>query len=99
MKTKIKMLVFQRNGVMGNSFYHAIVDIKDDKKREMIVTFEASNDDKVIDIPSCRAFCPAEPLEKWRGDEIGRALQNEIPHDTKIYDLTENEKQYRKSIN
>ena len=40
MKTKIKYLKFQRNGVGGEPFYHCLADITDDKRREMLLTFQ-----------------------------------------------------------
>ena len=48
MKATIKYLNFQRNGVAGEPFYHCLATITDDIKRDMIITFQAKNDDKEI---------------------------------------------------
>lgn len=78
MKIKINTLHFQRNGGRGEPFYHCFATVTDDKKREMIITFKANNDDNSVDIESCRAVCPSEPKKAWSGDEIGYALNDEL---------------------
>jgi hypothetical protein len=78
MKTKIKYLKFQRNGVGGEPFYHCLADITDDKRREMLLTFQTKKDDKEIVWSSCRAVCLNEIDEAWRGDVLAYELQREL---------------------
>lgn len=80
MKLKIKNLVFQRNGVMGEPFYHCLAEITYDKKRTMLVTFTTNNElsdaDTTINLSSCRAVDINDVNEKCRGDEIAYTLQD-----------------------
>jgi hypothetical protein len=75
MKVKIKHLKFQRNGVMGECFYHCLADITIDKKRTMLVTFQAGEHDNAINRHTCRAVDINDYSEAWRGDEIAYDLQ------------------------
>ena len=78
MKATIKYLNFQRNGVAGEPFYHCLATITDDIKRDMIITFQAKNDDKEIIWGSCRAVYMEDLSLKWRGDEIAYCLNKEL---------------------
>ena len=74
MNATLNYINFQRNGVQGTPFYHCKVDILDDIKRKMFVTFEATEDDKQINVSSCRALFVEDLSMKFRGDEIGYAI-------------------------
>lgn len=63
---------FQRNGVAGNNFYHAIVKMENKK---FVITFESSDDDLTVKIATVRVVCIDQPNEAWRGDEIGYNLR------------------------
>jgi len=78
MKAKIKYLQYQRNGVMGEPFYHCVAIIKDDISREMLITFRGNMNDNGIVTESCRAVEISNPLSKWRGDEIAYCLNTEF---------------------
>ena len=91
MKAKIKYLNYQRNGVAGEPFYHCLATITDDKKRDMLITFQTGVNDTQILWSSCRAVDVNELELKWRGDEIAYCLNNELDKQMKenggtIYD-------------
>lgn len=76
-KIKIKSMRFQRNGVHGSPFYHALISYKEQATiavNNMLVTFQ-TNDDKEINIQSCRAVDIDNLSEAWRGDIIANDLQ------------------------
>lgn len=113
MKTKIKTVSFQRNGVQGEGFYCVHFSLKDGKTfPNMIATFrtqvenlfrkEVFEEECVIDYSSCRVVNCDDVTSAWRGDSIGYTLQRELDSMRKegetIYDLTTNFAQYQKQI-
>lgn len=91
MKAKIKYLHFQRNGVHGEPFYHCLVTIKDDKSRDMLVTFRTAVNDTQILWSSCRAVDLKDYSQSWRGDVIASCINDELDKEMKenggtIYD-------------
>jgi len=81
-------MIFQRNGVAGNSFYQ--IEFTDSKKT-FIGTFETSDDDIMIKIPTCRITCLEQLNLPWRGDwyayEIHKTFNKKFPGYSCIYDL------------
>lgn len=74
---KIKSMRFQRNGVHGESFYHALISYKEQGAtpvNNMLVTFKTANE-KEIERASVRAVDIDNITEAWRGDIIGHDLQ------------------------
>ena len=67
---KLIHLTFQRNGVHGQPFYHALIDYREGEKYRMLVTFETDKTDKRVNWQTCRAVNLDNLNDKWRGDEI-----------------------------
>ena len=91
MTAKIKYLQYQRNGVKGEPFYHCLATIKDDKSREMLITFMTGVNDTQILWSSCRAVAINDLSTNWRGDVIASCLNDELDKQMKekggtIYD-------------
>jgi hypothetical protein len=86
---KIYQLIFQRNGVHGEGFYHCHASIEEGKN--FLITFQTGEDDKEINIRTCRAVNLDDLTERWRGDEIAFRLQKHFSQEIKqsngtIYD-------------
>lgn len=77
--TNIQHLNFQRNGICGRPFYSCFVNVSD-TPNYLLVSFETKNS-ITVDVESCRVIDPFHPLESWRGDDIGEALQNRFKED------------------
>lgn len=94
---KIHKIYFQRNGVLGNSFYTAYFRHLDFGR--MVATFETDNNSMLINRQTCRVISLVKPEQAFRGDDIAATLQIELRkmvEESKtiygIYGLTENNK-------
>ena len=90
---KVKRIKYNRNGVMGEPFYSALIDSRIDKhdKQNLIATFTTTDllengGDNTVVIHTCRVINPLDITLCWRGDEFAREIQGELDKAMKIND-------------
>jgi len=72
---KVTALKYQRNGVVGEAFYHCVYN---HELGEYLATFTSDDSDTLISIKNCRVVCLTNLGQAMRGDYTAKELQQEL---------------------
>ena len=77
MKSKLKKLNYQRNGIMGIGFYVCEFQNISEGKGNFIATFETVEEGakETVNITNCRVIETSNLYDGWRGDRIANDIQ------------------------
>lgn len=72
----LKSLAYQRNGVNGTPFFSCEVTFMQQSlyPGKFIISLETANDNRRVNIKTCRAVSLSKPAYPWRGDEMGDSI-------------------------
>lgn len=80
-RIKIKSMYFQRNGVHGAPFYHALISYREGGVKpidNMLVSFQSHGEDYEVSRETFRAVDLDNIQEAWRGDVIAYDLETHL---------------------